>query len=218
MSLTLANPTYATQGPSKSGQILANNEQTALETAFIGRSVVTLDGSATTGTINFIDGTQTIFSTGTSQAYPNQGLSPVVAPAAVTCQIVGAVGANAAANNALTVNAGTPTTTGFPIYLSAHGSTATAETGSITSWSISSNVVTFNTSAMSAALSTGQQFTVSGLTSGSFLNGVVFTALSGGSTTVNTANFTHANASATEAGTLTAYGDTITVQFTAYKN
>lgn len=214
MSLTLGNPSYATAAPTKTGQVIAPNEQTALETAFIGRSVVTLDGSTKTGTVNFIDGTQAIFAQGNSSG-------STVAPASVVANIVGAAGANSTANlEAMAANTGTPTTTGFPLYLTATGTSATAETGSITSWSITSNVVTFTTSAMSATVTTGQQFTVSGLPKGAGVFGsFVFTALSGGSTTSTTANFTNANVTTvTEAGTLTATADTITVQFTAYKN
>lgn len=73
----------------------------------------------------------------------------------------------------------------------------------ISAWSITSNVVTFTTSAQT--LITGQTFTLSGFGTSTFFNGVTLTALSTGlgSTQVE-ANFTHANGSATEAGFLTA--------------
>jgi hypothetical protein len=122
MSLTIPNPTYATQGPAKTGQVLAGNEQTSMEVAFIGRTTITLDGSIVTGTINFIDGTQTVFSNSISQAYPNQGLGTVVAPVSVTASIVG--GTQQAATAITGISTGTPTTTGFPFYLSAAGSNA----------------------------------------------------------------------------------------------
>jgi hypothetical protein len=112
VALTITNPTYATQGPTKSGQVLANNEQSALETAFIGRSTVTLDGATTTGTINFIDGTQTIFATGNSSG-------STVAPVSVVASIVGGT-----QTTALGIVTGTPTTTGFPFALSAAGTNA----------------------------------------------------------------------------------------------
>jgi hypothetical protein len=213
MSLTLGNPTYATSGPAKTGQVLAPNEQTGLEVAFIGRSIITLDASTKTGTVNFIDGTQTVFASGNAAG-------STVAPTSVVANVIGALGANSTANlEAITVNTGTPTTTGFPIYLTAAVTSATAETGTVTSWSITSNVITFTTSAMSAAITTGQVFTPSGFTTGAFFNGLVLTALSGGSTTSTTANLTHANVTTvTEGGTLTAAADTITVQFSVYKN
>ena len=221
MALILENPSYATLGPSKSYQVLAPNEQSNLEVAFAGRAVVVLDGSATTGTINFIDGTNAIFATGTANAYPNQGLSPVVAPAAVVCDVIGAAGANAAANNALSVNAGTPTTTGFPIYLSAHGTTSTYNsTAAITSWSITNGVLTINSAALGGAIATGATFFINGLANGSFLNGVPLVALSGGTTTLTTASFTLPTnptnpgivypSSATEPGLLIAPYGTIT--------
>ena len=64
MALTITNPTYLTAAPSKTGQVLAPNEQSNLEVAFVGVATITLDGTITTGTINFIDGTQTIFANG----------------------------------------------------------------------------------------------------------------------------------------------------------
>jgi hypothetical protein len=68
----------------------------------------------------------------------------------------------------------------------------------VTAWSITSNVVTF-TAANSYSI--GQVVTVSGLTTGSYLNGKSFVVLSSGlSATQFEANFTHANASATENG------------------
>ena len=117
--LTIPNPTYATQGPTKTGQVFAANELTALENAIVGRVTITLDGATKTGTINFIDGTQTIFSDGKARAYPNQGLSNVVAPVSVTANIV--AGTSTADLEAISINTGTPTTIGFPFYLTAAG-------------------------------------------------------------------------------------------------
>jgi len=112
MALTITNPTYATAGPTKTGQVLAPNEQTGLEVAFIGRSTITLDGATTTGTINFIDGTQTIFAIGNSSG-------STVAPVSVVANIVGGTQATA-----LAITTGTPTTTGFPFALSGAGTNA----------------------------------------------------------------------------------------------
>ena len=122
MALTIPNPTYATTGPTKSGQIIANNENSAQLLSFVGRTTITLDGTLTTGTINFIDGTQAIFATGTSQAYPNQGTSATVAPVSVQAFIVG--GTQQAATPITGISTGTPTTTGFPFYLSGAGTNA----------------------------------------------------------------------------------------------
>jgi hypothetical protein len=125
MALTIPNPTYATQGPTKSGQLFNASELSQLQKAFIGRTTITLDNQTQTGTINFVDGTEAIFATGTSRAYPNQGLSNTVAPKAVIAYIVGAggnSGTNVVANlESLTITTGTPTTTGFPFYLSGVG-------------------------------------------------------------------------------------------------
>lgn len=112
LTLTITNPSYGTQGPTKTGQVFAPNEQTGLEVAFIGRSTITLDGSTTTGTINFIDGTQTVFATGNAAG-------STVAPTSVVANIVGGT-----QTTALGIVTGTPTTTGFPFTLSAAGSSA----------------------------------------------------------------------------------------------
>jgi len=219
MTITPANPTYATQGPTKSGQVLAPNEQSNLESAFIGRSVLSLSSNgsgASTGTINFIDGTQTVFASGNSSG-------SVVAPVAVCVYPIAATGPNAAANLAgLTINPGAtgPTTTGFPFTMSTTTGSTFASPATISAWSITSNVVTFTSAALGSTITTGCQFTVSGLSTGSFLNGVVFTALAANQSTTNTsANYTHANvATVTEGGTITPLADTITVQFEVYRS
>lgn len=115
MSLTIPNPNYGTQGPAKTGQVLAPNELSNLEVAFVGRTTITLDGSTTTGTINFIDGTQTVFATGNSSG-------TTVAPVSVVASIVG--GTQQAATPITGISTGTPTTTGFPFYLSGAGTSA----------------------------------------------------------------------------------------------
>lgn len=112
MALTIPNPTYANAGPTKTGQVFAPNSLSALETAFVGRTTITLDGTIKTGTINFIDGTQAIFATGTSAG-------GTTAPVSVVANIVG--GSTVADLEAITVNTGTPTTTGFPFYLTGAG-------------------------------------------------------------------------------------------------
>jgi hypothetical protein len=112
MALTIPNPTYATAGPTKTGQVLAPNELTGLEVAFIGRTTIVLDGATTTGTINFIDGTQTVFAVGNAAG-------TTVAPVSVVASIVG--GTQTAYLGIMT---NTPTTTGFPFTLSGAGTNA----------------------------------------------------------------------------------------------
>src|SRR5579859_3358751 len=60
MAIPAVNATYLTQGPSQSGQILAPNEQTGLEIAYVGTATFVLDGTLTQATLNFIDGTKTL--------------------------------------------------------------------------------------------------------------------------------------------------------------
>lgn len=69
----------------------------------------------------------------------------------------------------------------------------------LTAWSITANVVTFTGA---NALVAGQKFRVAGLVTGSFMNGAMLSVVTPTGTTF-TANFTHANASASEAGTAT---------------
>lgn len=80
-----------------------------------------------------------------------------------------------------------------------------AVVATVSSWAIATNVVTFTGSASFASgIVTGEPFTPSGLSTGSFMNGVMMVATNTpGSGTTLTASFTHANTSATEAGTLT---------------
>ena len=113
MALTITNPTFLTQGPTKTGQVLAPNEQSNLEGAFTGTCTVTLDGTLTTGTINWIDGTQTIFANG-------DAAGTVTAPRFVEATIVGGT-QHQTAGTALAIAASSPTTTGFTFYLSAAG-------------------------------------------------------------------------------------------------
>jgi hypothetical protein len=112
MAITPGTTAYAGLGPAKTGQILANNENTARQVAFIGRNTITLDGTATTVTIPFIDGTQTIFANG-------DAAGTTTAPAAVTVDLINA--STLADLNTIQVNAANITTTGFELFLSAAG-------------------------------------------------------------------------------------------------
>ena len=114
MALTITNPTYLTAAPSKTGQVLAPNEQSNLEVAFAGVATVTLDGTLTTGTINFIDGTQTIFANG-------DAAGTTTAPRYVEAAVVGGT---QSATAFIQVATGAVTTTGFTFYLSTAGTAA----------------------------------------------------------------------------------------------
>lgn len=74
----------------------------------------------------------------------------------------------------------------------------------ISAYSITSNVITFTTATQ--ALVANQVVTISGFPTSTFLNGAVLTVSATGLTTTQfEAAFTHANASATEAGIATLY-------------
>lgn len=81
------------------------------------------------------------------------------------------------------------------------GTTAAGTAGAITAYSITTNVITL-TAANSLTAGGGQQITLSGFATSTFLNGVNLTVTSATGTTI-VAAFTHANASATEAGAFT---------------
>lgn len=66
MAITAQNAAYLTQGPSASGQVLAPNELSNLENAFIATATFTLDGTLTSAVFNFIDGTKTLSFTPTA--------------------------------------------------------------------------------------------------------------------------------------------------------
>lgn len=60
MAITAVNATYATQGPTASNQVLADNSASASEVALVFTGTATLDGTLTTFTLNWIDGTKTL--------------------------------------------------------------------------------------------------------------------------------------------------------------
>lgn len=104
MAITAVNATYLTGGPSASGQILANSVASDSEVSLKFIGTVTLDGTLTTFTLNFIDGTQTLSFT----------------PRAVPLDIVGGTATNVPA-----ISTTTPTTTGVTVNLSAAGTAST---------------------------------------------------------------------------------------------
>ena len=59
MSVTAANPTYQPTAPTKSGQVIVSKPGDDSR-AYVGKAVLTLDGTATTTSVNWIDGTQTL--------------------------------------------------------------------------------------------------------------------------------------------------------------
>lgn len=102
MAITAVSAVYATQGPTQSGQVLADNSASSSEVALVFTGTAVLDGTLTTFTLNFIDGTKTLSFT----------------PSAV---LVGAVGGTQQAVAAVQASSGIPTNTGVPIYLSGAG-------------------------------------------------------------------------------------------------
>lgn len=75
-----ANASYIGSGPAFTNQVVALGGKDALELAYRGKASFTGDGSTSTVTVNFIDGTQTPFFT--------QGNPPTaVAPSAVMATI-----------------------------------------------------------------------------------------------------------------------------------
>jgi len=57
MAISAQNVTYQGNGPTASSQILAANLSAPSDQNLVGSATFTLDGSATSATLNFIDGT-----------------------------------------------------------------------------------------------------------------------------------------------------------------
>jgi hypothetical protein len=57
MAIPAQNATYLQTGPSATQQILAFGPSSGLEVAYIGTATFVLDGTLTSATLNFIDGT-----------------------------------------------------------------------------------------------------------------------------------------------------------------
>src|SRR6266436_10208262 len=66
MANTCSNPVYSPQGPTADKQILAYGPGSSQEMAYIGTATVTADNSASTVTVNYIDGTAALSFTPTS--------------------------------------------------------------------------------------------------------------------------------------------------------
>lgn len=111
MAISTQNLTYLQNGPVASGQQMGPSQLEALELSFLGTATFTGDGSTTSATLNYIDGTQALNfvpravlafragGTDTTKAVPfavdnaNAGVSCTVnftiAPANSTTHIVG---------------------------------------------------------------------------------------------------------------------------------
>lgn len=108
MAITQNNISYSGQGPSGSGQIMAQSGIAGAQSqALDGFGQLKLDGSATTVTLNFIDGTATL---------------PFV-PSAVFVQRNVPASDTAAAGTTIVVS-GAVTNVGIPVTISAAGSNA----------------------------------------------------------------------------------------------
>lgn len=57
MANTCSNPSYKPSGPTTDAQILAFGPGSSQELAYIGTATITADNSASTCTVNYIDGT-----------------------------------------------------------------------------------------------------------------------------------------------------------------
>lgn len=60
MAITSQNASYRTSGPTVSGQVIAGNANSETELALVGTATFTGDGSSTSATLNYIDGTNTL--------------------------------------------------------------------------------------------------------------------------------------------------------------
>jgi|SRR5882762_2498965 len=113
MAITAASAVYRTGGPTKSGQILANNEGSATETAFLGTATFILDGTSTSAILNFIDGTQTL-----------QNIVGTNAPVNFTGVVANVIGGTQPAAAFIGVSTDTVTTTGVTVRFSIAGTAA----------------------------------------------------------------------------------------------
>jgi hypothetical protein len=105
MAIPAVAATYLNAGPSFTGQILAASASLQQELAYIGTATFVLDGTLTTATLNFIDGTQALPYT----------------PSAVAAMVVGGTQPAAAF---VSVSTGSITTTGCTVRFSAAGTNA----------------------------------------------------------------------------------------------
>lgn len=60
MAIAATNLVYNTQGPTQTGQVMADSMNSSAEVALTGIATITLDGATTSAVINFIDGTATL--------------------------------------------------------------------------------------------------------------------------------------------------------------
>lgn len=118
MSIATANGTFLAPGAqgqavSFTGQVLAPSQAGMLEVAYIGTAQFTLDGSSTSATLNFIDGTNAPLTLAGTAALT------AVAPTAVPAIVIGGTQPAAAF---ISVSTDTITTTGCTVRFSIAGS------------------------------------------------------------------------------------------------
>jgi len=102
MAIAAVNLSYTGNGPTATGQVIASTETGGIAQDFEGFGTATLDGSATSFTVNFIDGTATLSFT----------------PSAVLVSVCGGTQPTAAVVSAI---ADAITNTGFTCRLSGTG-------------------------------------------------------------------------------------------------
>lgn len=127
MALTIGALSYEGQQPAASGQVLVTGPSDANSVAYKGNFTVTLDGTSTSATVNFIDGTNGLYFTvnqSTSQEDVTQGNAVTAqAPSGILLTVSGGT-----QTGYLGVSATSLTATGFTLNLSAAGtSTKTAK-------------------------------------------------------------------------------------------
>jgi len=123
MSIPAVALSYVGQGPTANGQTIADQRSGPIAKTLIGYGTATLDGSATTFVVNFIDGTKTPFGTWSGPA-GNQVLS-ATKPALVAVQRVFDVnGTDDTAAATITAIVSAITTTGFTVTISGAGTNA----------------------------------------------------------------------------------------------
>jgi hypothetical protein len=176
-------------GNLNSGTFISMNEVTTAATAYaLGQYFTPAVGGASTA--------DSFGAPSTSQA--QTGITNAFA---TVNNLVCGVSNNAVCGNSATGNA----------VISANFSGNTSVSGAITAWSITTNVATFTAN---NSLAVGQSVGLSGFGTSTFFNGTAVTVLPTGlSGTQFTANVTHANGSATEAGAFNGGSVTVTPEY-----
>lgn len=117
MAIPAVNLSYVGKGPTANGETLANNEGGPLGKALVGYGTATLDGAATTFTVNFIDGTKTPFGTWSGPA-GNQVLTAAKPALIKIIRVFDVNGTDDTAAATVTAIVSAVSTTGFTVTLS----------------------------------------------------------------------------------------------------